>query len=98
MYAVVKTGGKQYRVEPEALLKVEKLDANVGDSLELPALLVRDDEGNVSTAGKVEVEVVNHGKHKKVLVFHFNRKKHYDKLNGHRQSYTLIKVKEIKAS
>ncbi len=98
MYAVVKTGGKQYRVEPETLIKVEKLDANVGEAVELPAVLIRDDNGNISTSGTVEAEVVEHGKHRKVLVFHFKRKKHYDKLNGHRQPYTLIKIKEIKAS
>ncbi len=95
MYAVVKTGGKQYRVEPETLIKVEKLEANPGDTIELPALLIRDDEGNIKTSGKVEAEVVEHGKHKKILVLHFKRKKHYDKLNGHRQPYTLIKIKNI---
>ncbi len=95
MYAVVKTGGKQYRVEPETLIKVEKLEANPGDTVELPALLIRDDEGNIKTTGKVEAEVIEHGKHKKILVFHFKRKKHYDKLNGHRQPYTLIKIKNI---
>ncbi|WP_457641380.1 50S ribosomal protein L21 [Persephonella sp.] len=97
MFAVIKTGGKQYKVEPGTLLKVEKLCANPGDTVELEAALIKDDQGNIKTEGKVEAEVVEHGKHKKVLVFHFKRKKNYKKLNGHRQPYTLIKIKEIKA-
>ncbi|GAB6072874.1 50S ribosomal protein L21 [Venenivibrio stagnispumantis] len=95
MYAVIKTGGKQYKVEKGTLLKVEKLCANVGDSIELPAIFVKDENGNIKTEGKVKAQVLKHDKHKKVLVFHFKRKKHYDKLNGHRQPYTLIKIEEI---
>lgn len=97
MYAVINTGGKQYRVEPGTTLRVEKLCANPGDVVELEASLIRDDNGNIKTKGKVEAEVVEHGKHKKVLVFHFKRKKNYKKLYGHRQPYTLIKIKDIKA-
>jgi large subunit ribosomal protein L21 len=97
MFAVIKTGGKQYKVEPGMLLKVEKLPVNVGETVEIEASLVKDDQGNIKTKGKVEAEVVEHGKHKKVLVFHFKRKKNYKKLNGHRQPFTLIKIKEIKA-
>ncbi|WP_457635719.1 50S ribosomal protein L21 [Persephonella sp.] len=97
MYAVIKTGGKQYKVEPEMLLRVEKLCAEPGETIEFDASLIRDDQGNIKTEGKVEAEVVKHGKSKKVLVFHFKRKKNYKKLNGHRQPYTLIKIKEIKA-
>ncbi len=97
MYAVIKTGGKQYKVEPGTLLKVEKLKARPGQTVELEAALVKDDNGEIKTEGKVEAEVIEHGKHKKVLVFHFKRKKNYKKLNGHRQPYTLIKIKEIKA-
>ncbi len=97
MYAVIRTGGKQYKVEPGTILKVEKLNANPGDTIEIEAALIRDDKGNIKTEGVVEAEVVEHGKHKKVLVFHFKRKKNYKKLNGHRQPYTMIKIKEIKA-
>ena len=97
MFAVIKTGGKQYRVEPGMLLKVEKLPADVGETVEIEASLIKDDQGNIKTEGKVEAEVVEHGKHKKVLVFHFKRKKNYKKLNGHRHPYTLIKIKDIKA-
>ena len=97
MYAVIKTGGKQYKVEPEMLLRVEKLCANPGDTVEFDASLIKDEQGNIKTEGKVEAEVVKHGKSKKVLVFHFKRKKNYKKLNGHRQPYTLVKIKGIKA-
>ncbi|RMD46962.1 MAG: 50S ribosomal protein L21 [Aquificota bacterium] len=97
MYAVIKTGGKQYKVEPGTLLKVEKLKAKPGQTVELEAALIKDENGEIKTEGKVEAEVLEHGKHKKVLVFHFKRKKNYKKLNGHRQPYTLIKIKEIKA-
>ncbi|NPA58176.1 MAG: 50S ribosomal protein L21 [Aquificae bacterium] len=96
MYAIINTGGKQYKVEPGSVLKVEKLPADVGETVEFEASLIRDDSGNIKTEGKVEAEVVEHGKHKKVLVFHFKRKKNYKKLNGHRQPYTMIKIKEIK--
>ncbi|WP_456402176.1 50S ribosomal protein L21 [Persephonella sp.] len=96
MFAVIETGGKQYKVEPGTFLKVEKLPLDIGETVELDAKLIKDDSGNIKTEGKVEAEVVEHGKHKKVLVFHFKRKKNYKKLNGHRQPYTLIKIKEIK--
>ncbi len=98
MYAVIKTGGKQYRVEPGLQLKVEKLDVNPGETVELPALLVKDDNGNIAFSGKVEAEVVEHGKHKKVIVFKFKRKKRYSRKRGHRQPYTLLKIKDIKVS
>ena len=97
MYAVIKTGGKQYKVEPGTLLKVEKLSARPGETIEIDAALIKDDNGNIKTEGKVEAEVVEHGKHKKVIVFKFKRKKNYKRWNGHRQPYTLIKIKEIKA-
>lgn len=95
MYAVIKTGGKQYKVERGTLLKVEKLCVNEGDTVEFPAICVRADDGSLKTEGKVKATVLKHDKHKKVLVFKYKRKKHYDKLNGHRQPYTLIKVEEI---
>ncbi|MEJ5173523.1 MAG: 50S ribosomal protein L21 [Hydrogenothermaceae bacterium] len=95
MYAVVKTGGKQYKVEKGTLLKVEKLCAEEGQTVELPAICIRNDDGSLKTEGTVKATVLKHDKHKKVLVFKYKRKKHYDKLNGHRQPYTLIKVEEI---
>jgi len=96
MYAVINTGGKQYKVEPGMILKVEKLCVNPGETVELDASFIRDDEGNIKTEGKVEAEVLQHGRDKKILVFHFKKKKNYKKLNGHRQPYTLIRIKGIK--
>lgn len=95
MYAVVKTGGKQYRVEPGTLLKVEKLCAEEGQSVELPAICVKTDDGNLKTEGTVKATVLKHDKHKKILVFKYKRKKNYKRLKGHRQPYTLIKIEEI---
>lgn len=95
MYAVIKTGGKQYRVEPGSVLKVEKLNANEGETIELPALFVRDDNGNIKTEGKVKAEVVKHGKHKKVIVFKFKNKKNYKRWRGHRQYFTELKIVEV---
>ncbi len=95
MYAVVKTGGKQYRVEPGMTIRVEKLPNNEGETVELPVVLVRDDNGNIKTEGTVKAEVVKHGKHKKVIVFKFKRKKNYKRWNGHRQPFTEIKITEI---
>ncbi|NPA51354.1 MAG: 50S ribosomal protein L21 [Aquificae bacterium] len=98
MYAVIKTGGKQYKVEPGNQLKVEKIKANPGDTVSIPAVLIKDDTGNITFSGTVEAEIVKHAKHKKVIVFKFKRKKRYSRKRGHRQPYTLLKVKEIKAS
>lgn len=95
MYAVVKTGGKQYRVEKGTIIKVEKLGVAEGQTVELPAVCVRGDDGSLKTEGTVKATVLKHGKHKKVLIFKYKRKKHYDKLNGHRQPYSLIKIEEI---
>lgn len=95
MYAVIKTGGKQYKVENGTLLKVEKLCANEGDVVELPVICIRDDEGNLKTQGTVKAKVLKHGKHKKVLVFKYKPKKNYKRLNGHRQPFTLLKIEEI---
>ncbi len=95
MYAVVKTGGKQYRVEPGTVIRVEKLNVEEGQTVELPAVLVRDDNGNIKTQGTVKAEVLKHGKHRKVIVFKFKRKKNYKRWNGHRQPFTEIKITEI---
>ena len=95
MYAVIKTGGKQYKVEPGTVLKVEKLEANEGDIVEIPAVMVKDENGNIKAEGKVKAQVLGHGKHRKVIVFKFKRKKNYKRWNGHRQPYTEIKITEV---
>lgn len=101
MYAIIKTGGKQYRAEAGAKLRVEKLEANPGDTVEFDALMLGGEStvvGSPTVAGaKVVAEVVEHGKGKKVIVAKFKAKIHYRRKNGHRQPYTDIVVKEVRA-
>ena len=97
MYAIIESGGKQYKVENGTMIKIEKIDAKEGDKIELKTLLVRDDNGELKTEGTTIAEVKEHGKHKKVIVFKFKRKKNYKRWRGHRQPYTLLEIKEIKA-
>ncbi|MGI5842352.1 MAG: 50S ribosomal protein L21 [Christensenellales bacterium] len=100
MFAVIQTGGKQYKVAPETELKVEKLEANVGDVVEFEALLVEND-GNVTVGSpvvngvKVKAEVLEHGKAEKIVVFKYISKKRRRSKNGHRQPYTKIKITQI---
>jgi len=100
MYAVIRTGGKQYVVEPGQVLKVEKLNLPEGSEVEFEALMVRDDDGNVKVGPeakgtKVKATVVRHGKGKKIIVFKYKAKKHYQRKYGHRQHFTEIQVNEI---
>ena len=101
MYAVVSTGGKQYRVTQGEYLRVEKLDAEEGASVELDkVLMIADgDKINIGTplieGGKVTVVVKAHGRGKKVEIMKFRRRKHHQKCTGHRQSYTEIEVTGI---
>ncbi|ADC90158.1 ribosomal protein L21 [Thermocrinis albus DSM 14484] len=96
MYAVIETGGKQYKVSVGQRLKVEKLPLKEGETLELVPLLVRSDDGKLLlNSGKVVAEVLTHGKHKKVIVFKFKAKKNYKRWKGHRQPYTEILIKDI---
>ncbi len=101
MYAVIRTGGKQYRVAPGDVLKVEKLaqeDGNIEFTEVLAASSGSNEEGKGLAkpgSAKVLASIVNEGRAKKVLVFHFKRKKQYKKLQGHRQSYTQIRIHEI---
>ena len=100
MYAIVKTGGKQYKVATNDVFKTEKLDVAVGEKLELDALLVVDG-GKVTTGKpvvkntKVVVEVVKHGKGKKLNMFKYKPKKRVRIKKGHRQQFTALKVLEI---
>lgn len=100
MYAIVEVGGKQYKVEPNTYFKVEKLDANVGDKVELPCLLVADgDKVQIATADAKKVnavcEVLEIGKERKVVVYKYKAKKNERKKQGHRQPYTKLKVLSI---
>ena len=101
MYAVVKTGGKQYRVTQDQYLKVEKLDGNEGDTIELDQVLMIADGDKLKIGspmldgGKVTATILSHGRHKKVEIMKFRRRKHHQKRTGHRQYYTEIKVTGI---
>ena len=102
MYAVIKTGGKQYKVSAGDLLKVEKLDGAVGDTIELnEVLMVGGEEVKIGTPllpeAKVKATIVEQGKDKKILVFTSKRRKTFRKKNGHRQPITRLKITDIEA-
>ena len=98
MYAVILTGGKQYKVSEGDTIYVEKLSANVGDTVELEVLMTVDGEtvvaGNDVNA-KATATVVSHGKEKKVVVYKYKAKKNIRKKQGHRQPFTCIKIEKI---
>ena len=101
MYAVISTGGKQHKVTQGEVLRVEKLDAEEGASVDIDkVLMIADgDKINIGTplveGGKVTVVVKSHGRGKKVEIMKFKRRKHHQKCTGHRQSYTEIEVTGI---
>ncbi|TGD74186.1 50S ribosomal protein L21 [Mangrovimicrobium sediminis] len=102
MYAVIESGGKQHRVVEGETLKLEKIEAATGDSIEFDRVLMIGGETvkigtPVVDGGKVTAEVVAHGRHKKVKIVKFNRRKHYRKETGHRQWYTEVKITGISA-
>jgi large subunit ribosomal protein L21 len=96
MYAVIRAGGKQYRVAPGDVIRVEKVGAG-SNQVEFPVLAVSGEEGQVGHQADARVvgEVVGEGRGAKVLVFHYKRKKQYKKLRGHRQAYTAVRIAEI---
>ena len=98
MYAIVKTGGKQYKVAAGEYLSVEKLDAEVGEKVELEAICVVDGgKVELADAGKTKVVavVLDQYKGEKKLVFKFKKRKNYKKLRGHRQNLTRIQIESI---
>ena len=101
MYAVIKTGGKQYRVASGAKLKVEQIAAEVGSEIVLDQVLMFADGDNVSlgtplvNGASVKAKVVSHGRGDKVHIFKMRRRKHYRKHQGHRQGYTELKIDSI---
>ncbi len=98
MYAVIRTGGKQYRVAPGDVVKIEKAAANQDGEIEFADVLaVSSEPGTVTqpNGAKVLATVVGEGRGNKILVFHFKRKKQYKKLQGHRQSFTQVRINEI---
>ena len=103
MYAIVKTGGKQYKVAQGDVLFVEKLEANEGDVVTLDQVLAVAGENGLTVGSPVvegatvTAKVVAQGKAKKVIVFKYKRKKDYRRKNGHRQPYTKIVIEKIEA-
>jgi large subunit ribosomal protein L21 len=103
MYAVIKTGGKQYRVAAGEKIKVEQIPADVGSQITLDqVLMVGEGEsvkiGTPMIAGAtVTASVLSHGRHDKIKVFKMRRRKHYQKHQGHRQNYTEIRIEAISA-
>ncbi len=103
MYAIVATGGKQYRVQEGDMLFVEKLNAEADSTVELTEVLAVSKDGALTVGSplvegaKVIAKVVKQGKAKKVIVFKYKRKKDYRKKQGHRQPYTQIVIEKIEA-
>ena len=101
MYAVIKSGGKQHRVNVDELLKVELLKAEKGETIKIEDVLMVVDGDDykigqpVVEGASVEAEVVEHGRGKKIRIVKHKRSKHYHKEQGHRQWYTLLKLKAI---
>ena len=101
MYAIVTTGGKQYKVCENDVINVEKLDAKVGDKINLDVLMLVDDakvtNGNpLVKNAEVVAEVVEQGKEDKVVVFKYKAKKNYRRKQGHRQPFTALKIVSVK--
>jgi large subunit ribosomal protein L21 len=103
MYAVIKTGGKQYKVSEGEYLKVEKIAADEGATIELDQVLMVADGDNIKVGapllegGKVTAVVKSQGRHKKVEIVKFRRRKHHRKQMGHRQSFTELQITGITA-
>jgi large subunit ribosomal protein L21 len=101
MYAVIATGGKQYRVEKNASLRVELLNAEPGSTVHFDEVLLIADGANVKigkpllTGSKVSATVERHGQADKVPIVKFRRRKHYLRMKNHRQKYTLVKITDI---
>ncbi len=103
MYAVIQTGGKQYRVEEGTTLKIEKLELGTGDNVEFDKVLMvqSDSETKIGQpyieTGKVTAQVVSQGRHKKIKIIKFKRRKHHMKQMGHRQYFTEVQITGISA-
>ncbi len=103
MYAVIKTGGKQYRVNPGDEVKFEKLQGNIGDPITFDQVLLTSDGEDVKIGkpflenSKVIGRITRQGKNRKILVFKYKRRKGYRKKLGHRQRFTLVRIENIEA-
>lgn len=101
MYAIIATGGKQYKVSEGDIIKVEKLDAEAGNTVTFDRVIAVSDEslkvGEDVASATVSATVMEQGKGKKVIVYKYKRKTGYHKKNGHRQAYTKVKIDKINA-
>jgi large subunit ribosomal protein L21 len=103
MYAIIKTGGKQYRVQAGLKLKIEQIPAEVGSEFVIDQVLMIADGENISmgkpllNGASVVAKVLEQGRHDKVRIFKLRRRKHYQKHQGHRQNYTEIQITGITA-
>ncbi len=101
MYAVIKTGGKQYRVKQGDTLKLESLNASEGEAVEFTQVLMvgEGDQVKIGTpflaGGKVTAKVMSNGRHPKIEVVKFRRRKHFDRRTGHRQNFTEVEITGI---
>ncbi len=103
MYAIVSTGGKQYKVATDDVLNVEKIEGEVGTKIELPVLFLNDGKKIITdpaklAKAKVTAEIVEQFKGEKVLVFKFHKRKRYRRTQGHRQQLTRIKITKVQAT
>ena len=99
MFAIIQSGGKQYRVAEGDVLRLESLKAEPGDTVELPVMMLGGDEVKVGAplvdGANVKAEVVSHGRGKKIYIYKFKAKANYRRKNGHRQPYTEVRISEI---
>ncbi|EDP46968.1 50S ribosomal protein L21 [Rickettsiella grylli] len=106
MYAVISSGGKQYKVTEGEIIKLEKLSAEIGEMVEFPVMVVAKKEGETGKTdvkigtpyvetSKVKASIIEHGRSDKIKIIKFRRRKHHKKQMGHRQSYTAVKITEI---
>ena len=100
-YAIIRTGGKQYRVEPGKTYRIPSLVGDAGGKVEFNDVLLGSDGSNVRTGvpslsgAKVTGEIVKHGRGEKIVVFKFKRRKNYARKQGHRQGFTEVRIKDI---
>jgi large subunit ribosomal protein L21 len=103
MYAIIETGGKQYRVQQGDVLRVEKLEIEPQNTVEFDKVLFVENDGEVKigdpvvAGAKVTAKVLEHGKGKKIIVFKYKPKKNYRRKKGHRQPFTKIMIEKIEA-
>ncbi len=101
MYAVIKTGGKQYRVKEGDVLKIEQITAEVGSTVDFTEVLMLADGDDITcgtpliATAVVTAEIIEHARHKKIKIIKFRRRKHHMKQMGHRQNYTQVKIVAI---